>query len=345
MKATRTRIFAALYLAAFMLAAGSVMHGEGLARIDRSSSLESGELNRENQQAIARITGFGDFLVRTAIIHRDDSPLGRARVFYFFTSTDALRKDQPFVRIFSSSDKAAAEIACDGEQLIGKFLQQIPDERMNRQIVISLMPAIVLTAVYANQAELLHSGFPKFADSKLAKGFVGGPERQGELRTLCREPMIRHEDDGGLIWQGRYLLHGGSVEEVTVTLSSNRDHMVKLKQLEIAPRNYFRNSGDEIMDAEEWVVSNESTWRPSKRLSFTLTLASLGNTKAKYQLGLALMEEHDESAKTEGIKWLRSAAADGYRDAVASLALFDADSRSLRDRESVRKDNCCRLPR
>jgi len=344
-KITLARVFTSLYLAGFLIAACNVAQGEGLARIDRSSSLESGDLDRENQQVIARLTGFGDFLVRTAKIHRSGSLLGPARVFGFFTSPDALRNDHPSVRIFSAGNKAAAELAGDNEQLIGKFMEQIPDISFDGQTVSNLMPGIVLAAVYANRAELLHQGFLKLDDSKLACEWVNDPDKQAELRTLCRDPITRHEADGGLVWEGCFLLSCGSVEEVTVTLCSNGNRVVKLKQLEIAPRNSFKKRVDESADVEEWVVSNESTWRPSKRLSFTLTLASLGNTKAKYQLGLALMEEHDESAKAEGIKWLRSAAADGYRDAVASLALFDADSRSLRDRESVRKDSCCRIPR
>jgi len=344
-KMKRTRLYAVLCIAICTLAAGNVVQGDGLTRVDRSSSRESGELDRESQQAIVRITGFGNFLVRTVKIHQEGSPLGRARVFHFFTSPDALRSDHPLTRIFSSGDKAAAEMACDSEQLVGKFLEQIPDKRMDGQMVSDLMPEIVLAAVYANQAELLHSGFPKFEESKHAKEIVIDPGRQNELRALGRDPLTRHKADGGLVWEGRYLLRCGSVEDVAITISSNRDCVVKLRQLEVAPRNYFRNRAEEITDVEEWVVSNESTWRPSKRLSFTFTLASLGSSKAKYQLGLALMDEHDDSANAEGIKWLRAAAADGYRDAVASLALFEADSRSSHDRESARKDSCCRIPR
>jgi TPR repeat protein len=89
-------------------------------------------------------------------------------------------------------------------------------------------------------------------------------------------------------------------------------------------------------------VSKASTWQPSKRDSFTYTLATLGNTKAKYQLSLTLMDEFDENAKAEGQKWLRAAAADGYAEAITRLALIEADPRASRDRESVRKVNCCR---
>jgi len=98
------------------------------------------------------------------------------------------------------------------------------------------------------------------------------------------------------------------------------------------------------MEAEAWVVTDESHWRPSNRDAFSYTLAMLGNTKAKYKLGLTLMGEGDENAKAEGLKWLRAAAADGYGDAVAQLAVIEVDARTLRDRESVRKDSCCRLP-
>jgi len=338
-------VFATLWFATLTVTAAWAAHADGLIRIDRSSALESGELDTASQQAIARITGFGNFLVRTAKVHSEALPLGHARVFFVFNSPDALRSDHPLVRIFSSGDNAAAEIAGDSEQLIGKLLDQIPRECMAGENMVSLMSEVVCAAVYANQAELLRSVSTKSEEWGIEKGVVSDPGHQNELRELLRDPILGRDADGEFVWYGRYLLHCGSVEEVRVTFSPNREHAAKLKRHEIAPRKFCRNSVDETVDAEEWVVSNESTWRPSKRLSFTLTLASLGNTKAKYQLGLALMQEQDESAKVEGIKWLRSAAADGYRDAVASLALFDADSRSPHDRESVRKDSCCRLPR
>jgi hypothetical protein len=341
------RGFATLWFVALTVIAVSAAHADGLIRIDRSSAQESGELDGASQQAIARITGFGNFLVRTAKIHSEVMPLGHARVFFVYNSPDALRSDHALVRIFSSGDNSTAELAGDSEQLIGKLLDQIPNEheRVEGEKISSRMPEIVCAAVYANQAELLHSVSAKWEERGIGKQVESDPGHQIELREFLRDPVLRREADGGFVWEGRYLLRCGSVEEVKLTFSSNREHAVKLKRRELAPCNYFRKSGDEIAEAEEWVVSNESTWRPSRRLSFTLTLASLGNTKAKYQLGLALMQEQDESAKVEGIKWLRSAAADGYRDAVASVALFDADSRSPHDRESVRKDSCCRLPR
>jgi len=339
-------ILVSLYLATSEPANGRDVNGDGVVRIDRSSTLESGELDRASQRAIAEVTGDGEFLVRTAKIRAADSPLEHARIFFVFSSRDALRNNEPSKRIFSTSNISDTKIeAGDDGELVNYLLELLPDGSLDEKTAYTIIPGILSAALYANTAQLWPAQYRMLSDVEFEKVHACDPAERAELKALCLDPVLTRGSDGRLVWKGRFVLRGGGVEDVTITLPSNLDRGVKLKRLEVRPRNYPRDDSDEIVGVEEWVVSRESNWHPSRRDSFTLTLASLGNSKAKYQLGLALMDEYDVNAKAEGIKWLRAAAADGYGDAVTRVAVIDADSRTLRDRESMRKDNCCRLPR
>jgi hypothetical protein len=322
---------------------GSDLQGDNGARIDRSSTLESGELDQNGQQQIAQILGNGEFAVRTARIRSQDKSLEAARVFFVFATKDALRNHEPVKRIFCSGNNTEARIASgDDGELVRYFLEQLAAKTLDPATVGEIMPGILCAAVYANQAELWHADSGKLSDAGLENAGASDHAKRTELQTLGRDPQVSHDSEGSLVWEGCFLLGDGGFDEVTVTLPSCRDRAVRVKRLEVRPWNYFKNGASEIVDTETWIVSNESTWHPSKRDSFTYTLAALGNTKAKYQLGLALMDEFDETAKAEGLKWLRAAAADGYGEAIARLALIEADPRAPRDRESVRKVNCCR---
>jgi hypothetical protein len=322
---------------------GRDLQGDNTVRIDRSSTLESGELDQDGQQQIAQILGNGEFAVRTARICSKDKSLEAARVFFVFATKDALRNHEPAKRVFYSGIKADARIATgDDEELVRHFLELLSVKSLAPATVGEIMPGVISAAVYANEAELWCADFRKSSDAELDKVCGSDRARRTELRTLCRDPLSSYDSDGSLVWVGCFLVSDGGFDEVTVTIPISRDRMVRVKRLEVRPRNYFKNGASEIGDAETWTVSKALTWQPSKRDSFTYTLATLGNTKAKYQLGLALMDECDENANAEGLKWLRAAAADGYGEAITRLALIEADPRAPRDRESVRKVNCCR---
>jgi hypothetical protein len=337
-------VCACIFLALFMASRPAVARdaqGDNAVRIVRSSTLESGELDQDSQQLIAQFTGYGEFYVRTAKVHTDDLELGEARVFFVFASRDALRGEGPFKRIFCSGKKPEALVATGGdEELVRHFLQSLPAKSMADETLREVLPEILSAAIYANRAELWHCA----PDDERVKARGDNQKKQAELRALYLDPLVRHNPEGDFVWAGRFLLGDGGVEDVTITIALSRGRAVSVKRLEVKPRNYFRNRVSDFTESEAWVVSDQSTWRPSKRDAFNFTLATLGNAKAKYQLGLTLMDECDENAKAEGISWLRAAAADGYGDAVTRLALLEADPRVLRDRESVRKDSCCRLP-
>ena len=332
-------------LMASLPAAGRDVSEDHFVRIDRSSTLESGDLDCDSQQRIAHLIGYGDYFVRTVRICDSDSTLCHARVFYVFPSRDALRRNDPVNRVFCYGNAAEAKINIGGDgDLVNNFLGLISSQLWDEKTLCKGIPEILTAVIYGNKAALLCSNFKKLADTELGKIIVCDSAKRAELRALCRDPLVSYDADGGYVWEGRFALCDGGIEDVTLSLSSRRDHLVALKRMQVRARNYFRNDIGDVADAEEWAVSNESNWHPPKRLSFTLTLATLGNTKAKFQLGNALLEEYDEYAKAEGIKWLRSAAADGYEDALTRLAQMDADPRPGRDREAVRKDNCCRIP-
>jgi len=297
----------------------------GFARIDRSSTEQSGELDGDDQQQIARLTGYGEFLVRTARIGAGDSLLAQGRMFFLFGSSDAIRGNQPLKRIlcFGRKCEARAETENDSEWVC-HCLKVLAAESSDEKIMVNLMPEILRAAIYANRAELCRADFRMLSDEKLEK--------------LHANSLI-----SGFEWIGRFVLGNGSVEDVTVTQCPGRERLIEVKRVEVRPPNHSKNIEEEVSGTEQWVISNVSTWKPSKSQSFIFTLATMGNIKAKYQLGLALVEETDEQAKAEGLKWLRLAAADGYEDAVKSLALLEFDSRSPRGREAVNKTTCCRI--
>jgi hypothetical protein len=88
--------------------------------------------------------------------------------------------------------------------------------------------------------------------------------------------------------------------------------------------------------------NNSSQWRPPARYRMMLTLAALGNVEKQFQLGTALLQEPDDAAKAEGLKWLDAAAARGSRDAMVLLAQGrDQLVRPERDRDGIRV-TCCR---
>jgi len=323
--------------------AGEVTEGDMLWRLDRSATQESGELDPSSQRLVAQLVGRGEFLVRTERLQGANMPLSAVRVFYVYANREALRIHEPIKRLICRGDSPAAVMASgEDEALLSFLLELLPRNSLNEEKIRAVVPAILSAAIYENVAELLHN------DSR-ANGGLGvvqgcSQEKYAELNSLCADPVVARSLDGGFVWQGRFLLGNGGVEEVSMTIPASQNLMVAVKRLELKPRNSFKTDGHGLVEAETWVVSKGAGWRPPKRYAFAYTLASLGNPKAKYQLGTALIEEQDESAKMEGIKWLRAAAQDGYDDAATRLALIEADSRPLHDREGVRKDSCCRLP-
>ena len=96
---------------------------------------------------------------------------------------------------------------------------------------------------------------------------------------------------------------------------------------------------------EQRPAVKDSGWRPPQRYRMMLTLAALGNTEKQFQLGTALLQESDDAAKTEGMKWLETAAAHGCRDAEILLTQNrDELVRPDRDRDKVRVARCCPVP-
>jgi len=317
--------------------------GVALWRLDRSATLESGEFDPSSQRLVAQLAGRGEFLVRTERLQGANMPLSAVRVFYVYANQEALRIHEPIKRIVCRGDKPTAVMASDrDETLVSFLLELLPWNSLNEEKIRGIVPTILSAAVYASDAELLRTDSRVNGGLGIAKGCA--QDKLKDLCLLCTDPIVARSSDGNFVWQGRFLLGNGRVEEVTVTIPSSQDRTVGVKRLELKPRNSFETSGNGLVGAETWVVSNGAGWCPPKRYAFVYTLASLGNPKAKYQLGTALIEELDESAKIEGLKWLRAAAQDGYGDAAARLALIEADPRPLHDRESVRKDSCCRLP-
>ena len=103
-----------------------------------------------------------------------------------------------------------------------------------------------------------------------------------------------------------------------------------------------KSSRKPAIEVERTVSVNDAGWKSPPRYRMMLTLAALGNVQKQFQLGAALLQEPDDAAKTEGLKWLEAAAAQGQRDAVVLLAQGrDQLVRPERDRDAVRV-TCCR---
>jgi hypothetical protein len=336
-------IFIALLLANIPAAARDA-EGDDFLSVDRSSTTQAGNLDRGCLQSIGQDIGYGKFYVRAAGTGDHNPTLATARVFYFFASSDTLKRQDPLKRIFYNDDTPKPTIHYGNDKdLIESFLKLYLGHTADIHSLPKLIPDILLAALYDNRAYLCSIAWGGLSYNEFERKLACGPTGRDELRNLCCDPFIQSDTKGQLRWQGRFVLWNGHVEEVTLDISANHISVAGLKKTELHLQSNFPNMEGDSLPAEVWIVSNEVNWQASRRYSFMLTLAMLGDTKTKYKLGTALMNEHDQNSNAEGIKWLQSAAADGYADAFTLLAQIDEDPRPNRDRETVRKERCCRI--
>ena len=124
------------------------------------------------------------------------------------------------------------------------------------------------------------------------------------------------------------------------------DSVISANEVTAAPHLSRPETEGGVQQAEESrVAARDTGWKPPQRYRMMLTLAALGDLKKQLQLGTALLQESDDAAKAEGLKWLEIAAAHGCRDAEELLMLNrDLLMRSDRDRDKVRVSRCCPVP-
>jgi hypothetical protein len=317
--------------------------GDNSLRVDRLSTIGSGEFDIGSVQRVAQLMGYGRFYVSAVKLGVADAFPSDVRVIYVFSSIETARNHEPVKRIFYGGPAANTEVNIGNDaELLSFFLRSRLSKIWEEKTVAQVIPAMLTAAVYENRATLLCAQRSTLSAEERKKNAAPAAREFGELKALGRDPSIRRDSDGRLIWTGRIARDDGVVEEVTVTLSPSQDNVVEVKRVAVASLNVFRDTAVDKMNIEEWVISSDPTWYPSKRYGLMLTLATLGNAKAKYQLGLVLLAEHDTNSNAEGMKWLRAAAADGYGDAALRLDQINADCRPARDREVVRPVVCCR---
>jgi len=304
---------------------------------------DPGDLDNDSLQLIAQQIGSGRFYVRAAGIAEAGPAAEGARVLFVYSSADDAGKNQaPLRRIFYGGAGAKMWIRPGGdEQLVSGFFQSRCRQGGDDTAAVAIMSNVLSAVLYSGRARLLDGGLRAFSGSEITRLRTADPAGPDELRTLARAPAVSRDASGKLTWQGRFLRADGGIEDVTAILPVEREGLVRLQRVEVKPCGSFPEILGREPAPEKWIVGREVSWSVPKRYGLMLTLASLGNTRMKYRLATILMQDNDGSSVAEGIKWLNSAAADGYRDAVERLAAISSGPlRQPRDRELVRMNWC-----
>lgn len=332
-----------IFLAGFLIAGNASELGAIRLRVDRwSSAGEPADFGESLIQQIAQQMGVGHFFVRDVVI--DDSM--KSRLFSVYPATTITPAAAPARCILCRRTKNGDEmIVGNAEEIVPRYFMESSGSSSVDEFVLSTMPRIVSAIFYGANGQWWIGGDESLAN----RGLVGldkfNPERHSELRSILSVPKMKRDSMERIFWEGRYLRCDGGIDEVSVTLPlRSGDHAI-LQRVELRPSGFFPASPEATSPFEQWMVVNESSWRPPQRYKMMVMMAALGNAPKQFQLATALLQEPNEAAKIEGVKWLQTAAAQGYRDAIDLLEQSrDQLVRSDRDRDKVRLSRCCPVP-
>ena len=293
-------------------------------RVDRwTKAGEPLEIDQPTVQRIAEKVGSGHFFVTNVGIGR--SPASKAamtRLFAFYPVTLSGPDRIP---------KAQALLLPDGN---GCSLE-------------GGTPPSLLAAFFSNPlfASMDDDQVSEIVAAILSAGLFGETGRWLNTRDAgIFQPVMVHSATS-LTWKESYLREDGGVEELAVAVSSQEASQATVSRRELHPAGFFHAEVGNELSFEEWNISGGANWRPSQRYKMMTTLAALGNPAKQFQLAAALLQESEDGAKTEGMKWLRVSASQGYQDAIDLLHQSGEELRRPdRDRDKVRLSRCCPVP-
>ncbi len=317
-------------------------------RIDRWSAPEAQvELDEATMQQVAQLTGCGHFYVRSALIAESGVLAETARVFFIYSSLETLQTRSPARRILYRVTRGGAEVKTgNSEEIIAFLLSSASKEgAVSSSVVPRLMPAMLEAVLYEGRGRVWSGETIGSSTAELAQLNACPVEKREEMRATVRTPHVTVDATGRLSWHGWFVGNDGGMEAVTATFSGESNARLMLERVELRPPGYFVVGVPAMLPTEEWTVVKDSSWKAPQRYKMMIMLAALGSVEKQFQLGAALLQESDDAAKAEGIKWLEIAAARGNRDAAELLqGSRELLVRSDRDRDKVRVARCCPVP-
>jgi hypothetical protein len=271
-------------------------------------------LTDEGVQQLAREMGAGQFYVRVG--NSREGPAGSVgRVFFIFASPEAMGRLTPMKRVFQP-----------GRASTGKSLLVTANDN-------DLVTALYRARALGNASDVAGgAALAEILSMALYNGRASHSTTGVEL--FSRDPA------GKRTWRGCFVLEHGTVEEVAVTLPTERDGIVEVTRKPLRPPDDLVAGAIDLTGTETWLVVNRTGWHPSQRFQLRIALAAMRHDpRQSYLLGAALWQENDDTAHVEGLKWLKAAAAGGYRDATnLLLAISQNSARATRNREIERKE-------
>jgi len=326
---------------------GEPLLGSDRLRVEhRSEAGDPGTLDETARQQIAQQMGCGHFFVQAAVIGEGGGSADDTRVFYVYSTMEAVRNGTVQQQIlFRRTRSATLVIAGEPDEMVRGFLASAQVRANDSAFAIRLLPAVIPAVLYEGRGQLLSNEGRGLSAQSLDRRDGGLSVRSGGLRDLSRRPVISHDSAGRLVWQDRFVRGDGGIEEVRVIVPDKPEERVIMERLVLRPAGYCGTGIGTSLPVEEWVVVKEAGWKPPQRYKLLLMLAALGNAEKQFQLGTALLQETDDAAKTEGFKWLEAAAAQGHRAATDLLTQSREQLvRPDRDRDKVRVSRCCPVP-
>jgi hypothetical protein len=347
LSAIRATRFFSFCLAGFLVSGQAVISGAGAnrLRIERwSPTGDEVEFDESVVQQIAQQLGVGHFLVRDMIVDGSDSPVKTVRIFSVYSSMVAVQSNSPVLHILCRTGANDAVVkAGNAEEMIRCFFSVPESGSTVEESASHLMPGVVSALLYGESGRWCKGDAPADRVPAGSNRFSSG--EQVELNDILHKPEVWRDQAGRLAWRGDYFRGDGGIEEITVTFPIESSDRPLMDRVELKPSGYRAKDVEANQPAEEWTVVNASSWRPPQRYRMLVMMAALGNASKQFQLGAALLQESDEGARAEGFKWLRAAAAQGWRDAVDLLEQSAEQSeRPDRDRDKVRITRCCPVP-
>lgn len=333
------------------LALGAAVGASGATGADRTWADRPGQLRVDVQrpestpgsatfepatlQEIARLIGGGQFFVRVTAIPGTQPATSVVAVF---PSTAALGQSQPAARLLVAPDAVSAS-AVSVEEI--DLLRQLLATRDSKGTVAAeRIEAVVATAIYSEGALPWRPATGRLAESADRRLLATVPERRAELKEARQPAAVQADAAGAQTWQEKFLRDDGGLEQVTLTLPAQADAVpAQWERTELRAAGYF-SVNPPAPEPELWAVGGAPIWHPGAKYRVMLTMAALGNTRAKFQLGAALVQEENAEAREVGMKWLRAAADEGNYDAARLVRLDVGALRPPRDREAVRVERC-----